>query len=340
MTDRRSLLTGSAAGLALLASPALRAQALEPVVLVTPGPGSSVSAIPELALRIGADRAEGLAVRLKFAGGGGVAIREMRSGNASFGVFGLTAAMNENLAGIRLVGLAAVEDLVPLSLMVRPALKGRVRRLADLKGLAVGVHSASLALITNSQQFLTLLLRQAGLNADSVRIVAAGQSWESQSAALRSGVIDAIVSEEPFGLRLDQAGLAFPLVRIGRPGQPAGLPGEGFLRGTLMTTPALIQQDPRLAERMVRMIQRTLAWRLENSPAEFVARLGLEGPEAVAFGTMLRDYPRQFSADGRFSEAQLAQTERFFRESSDNAAPAQALQLSSMLVDRWAGRKP
>lgn len=340
MIERRSLLSRGAAAACALALPALHAQEGESVALAVPGPGSSVSAIPELALRLGADRAEGLALRLKFTGGGGVAIRELRNGNAAFGVFGLTAAMHENLSGPHLVGLAALEDRVPLSLMVRAALKGSVRRVADLKGRAVGVHSASLATMTNSQQVLRLLLRQAGLAPDDVRLVAAGQSWESQAAALRSGVVDAIVSEEPFGLRQEREQLAFALVRLGRPDRPVGLPGEGFLRGTLISTPALVARQPALAERMVRTMQRALAWRRANGPAAVVARLGLEGPAAGAFEAMLQQYPRQFSEDGRFSAAQVAETERFFRESVDDTPEARALRLDTMLVDRWAGRKP
>lgn len=310
------------------------------MVLAVPGPGSSVSAIPELALRIGADRAEGLALRLKFTGGGGIAIRELRSGNAAFGVFGITAAMYENLGGPRLVALAALEDRVPLALMVRAALKGSVRSVADLKGRAVGVHATSLSTMTNSQQVLRLLLRQAGLEPDDVRVVAAGQSWETQAAALRSGVVDAIVSEEPFGLRQEQEGLSFPLVHLGRLDRPVGLPGEGFLRGALITTPALVAAQPALAERMVRAMQRALAWRRANGSEQVVARLGLEGAAAAAFAAMLRQYPRQFSDDGRFSTAQIAETERFFRESVDDTPEARALRLEAMIVDRWAGRKP
>jgi hypothetical protein len=145
-----------------------------PAVLATSGPGSSVSAIPELSMRIGAEWAEGVALRFKFTGGGGIAIREILAGNAQFGVFGLNAAMSQNLAELRLVGLAA-----------------------------------------------------------------------------------------------------------------------------------LVERDPLLAERMVRVVQRTLAWRRAHSPEETVAALGLTGGEAAAFGAMLRQYPQQFSADGHQADGQI-----------------------------------
>lgn len=243
--DRRHCLSAAAAGAAALALPKARGADPLVAVLATPGPGSSVSAVPELALRIGADRAEGLLLRLRFTGGGGIAIRDLYSGNAQFGVFGVSAAMNENLAGPRLVALCAVEDRVPMTLVVRQDLKGKVRQVADLRGLTVGLHSNSLQTKTNSQQFLHLLLRRAGLQPDAVRYIAAGQSWEPQAAALRSGVAEALISEEPFGLRMEQEGLGFAIVRIGVPGQTLGLPGEGFLRGALMAPPSCPTASPR-----------------------------------------------------------------------------------------------
>jgi NitT/TauT family transport system substrate-binding protein len=334
------LAAGLAAAWTLPRAGAAEAAPALPAVLATPGPGSSVSAIPELAVKIGADLAEGVALRLKFTGGGGIAIREIQSGNAQFGVFGVSAAMNENLREPRLVALAAVEDRVPLSLMVRADLKSQVRKVGDLRGRVVGQHSNSSTTITNGQQFFNLLLRQNGLTPDAVRSVAAGQSFETQADALRSGLVDAVMSEEPFGLRLEQQGLAFALVRLGLPDSPLGLPGEGFLRGTLICSAELVDAQPLLAQRMVRVVQRTLAWRRNHGAEEVAATLGLAGDEARAFSAMLRRYPDQFSVDARFSDAQIEQTERFFRESAGPTPEAQRYRLASMIVDRWAGRKP
>ncbi|MEO7334936.1 MAG: ABC transporter substrate-binding protein [Caldimonas sp.] len=313
---------------------------LRDAVLATPGPASSVSLIPELAVAIGADRTEGLAVRIKFVSGGGVAIRELLSGNVQFGVFGITAAMNENLRGDSLVALAAVENLALLSLMVRSDLRPVVRRIEDLQGRVLGIHSNSLATMTNGQQFLMLLLRQHKVSTDSVRFVAAGQSWESQSSALRGNAVDALVSEEPFSSRLEQAGLAYRLFSVGQNGESTTLPGVGFLRGTLIARRSIVDAQPDLAQRMVRTLQQTLAWRAAHSPADIVSALGLSGDEGSAFLAMLKGNPTQFSPDGKFSDAQLLQTETFFRESLGNTPESLRYRVGSMLADRWAGHKP
>jgi len=316
------------------------AKTLREVVLATPGPGSAVSLVPELAVRIGADRAEGLALRLSLVSGGGVAIRELNNGNAQFAVFGLPAAMNENLAGPHLVALAALEQQTLLSLMVRADLKPTVRRVEDLRGHVLGIHSNSLNSATTGQQFLALVLRQHQVPPESVQFIAAGQTWESQSAALQGKVADAIVSEEPFGLRLEQAGLAFALTRIGHAGDPHTLPGAGFLRGTLVARRQLVDADPALAEHMVKTMLRTLQWLRQHSPDEVVNTLGLAGAERQAFVAMLKDNPQQFSPDGKFSQAQLLETARFFRESAGHSPPTMAYSVQTMVVDRWVGRKP
>lgn len=309
-------------------------------VLATPGPASAVSLIPELAVKIGADKAEGLALRIRFVDGGGVAIRELYNGNAQFGVFGAPAAMRENLAGPRLVALAALEDRVLLSVMVRSDLRDSVRRIQDLRGRVLGIHSNSIATRTTGQQFADLALRRSDVSPDAVRYVAAGQSYETLSSMLRSRLADAVVAEEPFGVRLAQEGLAWPLFRIGHAEDPRTLPGVGLLRGTLICPRALVETQPRLAERAVRAMLRTLAWRREQSPQAVVEALGLVGAEAQSFLAMLQEHPQQYSPDGRFSEAQIAQTDVFFRESAGQSAAARRYAFDSMIVDRWSGRKP
>jgi NitT/TauT family transport system substrate-binding protein len=337
--DCLTLAAGAALG-ALWPQQACAQAGMPELVLATPGPASSVSLIPELAVKIGADRAEGIALRLKFVSGGGVAIQDLYSGNAQLAVFGAPAAMKENLERPRLVALAAIEDRAPLAIVVHSDLRSRVRRVADLRGRVVGVTSNALSSRTTGQQFLELLLREAGVPPAEVRLMAAGQSLDTQSNALRSKLADAIVSEEPFATRLVQQGIGQVLVRTGHVGSAAKLPGIGFLRGTLIAERRLVTERPDLAERAVRAMQRTLAWRQAQPVEAIVDALGLFGAERAAFAAMLRDYPRQFSTDGRFSDEQIAQTDTFFHASAQDLPAAGRYSLASMVMDTWAGRKP
>lgn len=337
---RRRLLVAGASMVACVPGVATaQGGAPTPVTLSVPGPGNSVSIPLEFAVKLGLDRAEGLALRLRFVGGGGVAIKDLLSGNADFGVFGLPAAMNTNLDQVRLVALAAIDDLPLYTLMLRADLAGRIKSVADLKGRTIGIHSNSLATKTTSHLLAELVLRTHNVPLDSVTYVAAGQSWDTQSAAFVSKTVDATMCDEPFGTRLADERLAVPLFSTGNPADARSTPGAGFLRGTLIARPELVQNRAGVAERMVRVVQRTLAELARRTPDEIATLLTLTEAERRPFIAVFARFPRQYSRDGKFSAAQLRDTEAFFRASADSPA-AQRFAIDTMLVDRWAGRKP
>jgi NitT/TauT family transport system substrate-binding protein len=309
------------------------------VTLSVPGPGGSVSLVPELAVKIGADKAEGLSLRLKFVDGGGIAIMDLNTGNSNFAVFGLPAAMHANLSESRLVALAAIDDLPLYTLMVRADLRGKVKRIEDLKGRVIGIHSNSLATKTNSQQVADLLLRSRGLSAEDVRYVAAGQTWETQSAVFIARTVDASMCDEPFGTRLVADKLAFQLYSTGNPADAKRTPGAGFLRATLIARRELADANPELAERMVKVVKRTLEWMTNHKPEEIADIFAMAGNERKSFLNVSQKYPRQFSRDGKFSTAQLRTTEIFFRASDRDNPHARDYAIDTMILDRWAGRK-
>jgi NitT/TauT family transport system substrate-binding protein len=331
-----ALLVGSALSSRGIAQP----MAATGVTLSVPGPGGSVSLPLELAVRIGADKAEGLALRLKFVDGGGVAIQDLNSGNADFGVFGLPAAMNSNVNQAGLVALAAIDDLPLYTLMVRADLRGKVARIGDLKGRAIGIHSNSLATRTTSHQVMDLVLRSHGVSPGEVSYIAAGQNWETQSSAFISGAVDASMCDEPFGTRLAAEKLAFELYSTGNPADTANTPGAGFLRAALIARRTRVDARPDLAERMIKVVLRALAWLAGRSPEQVAEALGMAGAARQSFMDVYRKYPRQYSRDGRFSKLQLRDTEVFFRASNPGNPAAQRYAIDTMIVDRWSGSKP
>jgi ABC-type nitrate/sulfonate/bicarbonate transport system substrate-binding protein len=224
--------------------------------------------------------------------------------------------------------------------MVRADLRGKVTRIEDLKGRVLGIHSNSLSTRTTSHQLAELLIRSRGLKPDDVRYVAAGQSWETQSAAFISKSVDASMCDEPFGTRLAEENLAFPLFGTGNPEDARQLPGAGFLRATLFGRRDRVDAQPALAERMVKVVLRALAWIAARGPEQIADTLGMTGLDRKSFVDAYRKYPRQYSRDGRFSRAQLQDTEVFFRATTPDNPAAAALSLSSMIVDRWAASKP
>jgi len=340
---RRALRTIGWAAWACAATARRVARAAEPaaVTLSVPGPGNSVSAPFELASRLGLDKAAGITLRLRFVGGGGVAIKDLETGNADFAAFGLPAAMVANSDGSRLVALVAMDDLPLYTLMLRTDLRGQVRSVADLRGRTIGVHSNSLATKTTSTQLAELVLRSAGVGPDAVRFVAAGQSWDTQSAVMRSRAVDASMCDEPIGARLEAEGLASVLFSTGRPEDASAVPGAGFLRATLIARRDRVEADARTAAQVVDMALRSLRWIAANSAEAMADALQLSaGAEREAFLQVRRRFARMFSTDGKFSEAQLRQTVVFTRASSPERIALQSYDLNAMVMDRWVGRKP
>lgn len=314
------------------------AHAEERIAVSYPGP-YNVSYLPlDLAPKIGADKAEGVQLVLRPVGGGGAALQQLQNRNVDFAVAGLPAAMSAKAHGNDVMAIGAVGDMAMFVLTVRADLRDKVKRPRDLAGRVVGVTSSSLTVKTISHQMAELLLKHDGLAPDQVRIAAAGQSWEEQSAKLRTGAADAILGFEPFASRLVEEGLAFELFNIGKPADAARLPGAGLLQATLITRSDVLREFPQRAEKMAAVMRRTLGWIAGRTPEEVVAALGMPDDEARAWVLkLLRRYPRLYSPDGKFSARQMQETARFYEASEGRHLP---VTLDALIDARWAGRKP
>lgn len=314
------------------------AWAQERLTVAYPGPYNVSYLALDVATKIGADRDAGVQLVPRHTGGGGAALQQLQNRNADFAVAGLPAAMSSKASGNDIVTIASVGDLAVFVLTVRADLKGKVKRPRDLEGHVVGVTSSSLSVKTISHQLAELLLKSDGLSPAQVRIIAAGQSWEEQSAVLRSKSADAILGFEPFASRLRDAGLAFFLFNLSDPADAARVPGAGLLQASLHTRTELLRSAPRQAEKMVAVMQRTLQWMAGKTPEQIVDTLQIPDVEArAALLKSLRQYPRIYSADGRFSEHQLRETALFYAASEGQSRP---VDIESLIDARWVGRKP
>lgn len=279
-------------------------------------------------------------MRLKFVAGGGVAITDLQAADVEFGVFGLPAAMAAHLKDDRLVALAVVEDRALWVMMVRNDLRTSVRKIADLRGKRIGVHSNSLTNKTVGDLITQLVLSGHGIALGEARLVSAGQNWESQTAALQSASVDAVMTDEPMASRMFAERIAYPIFSTANLQDARETPGAGFLRATLIGREDRIQADPVGAERTVKVIKRVLEWMAVHTPDQIADQLGLKGAERATFIAVSQKYPRQYSRDAKFSAKQLAETEIFFRASEADNLSAQSFSVNTMVMDRWAGGKP
>jgi NitT/TauT family transport system substrate-binding protein len=324
---------------AMLFSLSLHADPMR-ITISIPGPGATAYLPIELISKIGTDKAEGASLKILFSSSGGAAISEMLTNNADFAVVGLPSAMSNRLKDNRIIALAAVNDLPLYVLLVRQELEGKVRKISDLKGKAIGLHGESATTKTTSHQVLELILRRGGVPPDSYRTVTVGRRWESESMMLKTGAVDALIADEPHASKMIEEKVAFSLLHLGNPETRRLYAGAGFLRGALIGRSDKKDAEPEKYQTMVKIIQRTLKWISEHSPEEVTDSLGITNPdEKQRMIKLLKSQPRQFSKDGKFSNQQLAETDIFFIDSQKGNTAAESFRIESMIVDHWAGRK-
>ncbi|MDD5242015.1 MAG: ABC transporter substrate-binding protein [Sulfuricella sp.] len=325
----------------LLWVPLAQAEYLEDITLSAPGP-RNISYLPiDLISKIGADREEGVQLRIIHTGGGAVALNNLITRNTDFAVAGVPAAMSLRANGGDVVVIAPVDDAPLFVLMVRAGLKGSVKRIADLKGKVVGVNTSTRNSKTTSQQLAELLLLSGGIASDQVRIVPAGQSWEARSALLITGTADAVMGDEPFASRLLKERKVFFLANLAEPQAVKNIKGSHFLHAALETRSDVIINHPQKVEKMARILHKTLKWIASHRPEEVVEKLEITDPdERDALLFSLKKYPAAFSKDGKFSTSQLEDTDLFFHAGNKQDIKASVLQIEHMVNDKWAGRKP
>jgi NitT/TauT family transport system substrate-binding protein len=313
----------------------------ERIVISAPGP-RNISYLPvDLISKIGTDKAEGVELQVIHTGGGAVALKNLVTRNADFAVAGMPAAMSLRANGGDVVTIAAVNDAPLFVLMVRSELKTRVKRIADLKGMVIGVNTSTRNSKTTSQQLAELLLTSGGVALDSVRIVPAGQSWVEQSSLILSGTVDAVMGDEPFASRLQKDGKVFFLVNLAEPETTSAIKGANFLHAALETRSDILANEPYKAEKMVRILRNTLQWMRKHSAEEIVDRLDIKDTdERRSLIDALKKYPNAFSVEGKLSTTQLKETELFFQTTSAGDPRAGAMRIEQMVNDRWSGRAP
>jgi NitT/TauT family transport system substrate-binding protein len=337
MVGRRRFLYRSSQWLAALAFTPLAHAATRRVTLSVPGPGNLLFLPLALAPKIGADQAEGLTFDINYVGGGPQAFRAMLERNSDFSCGGLAALALQKFSGRPVICVAPITRVPAYTILVRNDLRSQVRRMADLKGRVVGVKGHVPGGRSTSQLFAEYLLAQAGVPVDQVNYVSAGQSYDSQHAALVSGTVDAVVADEPFATRLAQQKVGFVLADYHELETTRRLLGGLFLNGMLATREDVVASQPDLVERTVRTIRRTLAWIESHSAAQMVDALAPSQPEErAALREVLALRKHIYSPDGRFSGEQLDTAQRFLY-STEPEMKLRNFSVRSMVNTRWAG---
>jgi NitT/TauT family transport system substrate-binding protein len=314
------------------------AATLVPITLASAGPGNLAYLPVDLIKRIGADRDEGVDLTVHYFGGGPMAYKDMLEHNADFAVGGAPALAGLKLRGEPVTSIATVNRAPAFTLLVRSDLRGRIRKIADLRGRVIGVTTSSAKTKSTSQQVAEFALLRAGVRLDQVNFLAAGQSFEDQMAALETGAVDALMGFEPFATQVRETGMGYVLLDLHDLPTTRAAMGGLFLNTQLAARQDMLAQHPDKAERMVRVMQRTLRWIAAHRAEEVVAKLGMADTKARhALLRVLANHKAIFSPDGAFTQEQISVAERFFQETNAAISGARQFSFQSMIEPRWAG---
>lgn len=309
------------------------------IVVAMPGPNAAPYLPLELVSRIGADRKAGFVLILRHFGGGPLALKDMIERNSDFAALGMPALAGVRLTNPNLVSIAALTQAPAYVLMARQDMKQLIREPADLRGRSIGTHSGSKQGKSTARQIAEYLLMRNGVSRDEVNFVHAGQNLADYSAALRSGLVDAIVVNEPAATLLENNQLAWRLADLHDPQVARRHLGGRFLYTQLAADRETLRRQPDKARMMSSALRDTLRWMAKNNAHAIVARLNLpEGEEKQALENFLAAHKDIYSPDGRFSDEAMHNSEVFFHAVSGGDPAAARLRYADFIDTRWSGR--
>ena len=290
--------------------------ALESIVLAVPGPGSLVYLPVQLAQAIGADRAEGLDLKLRYFSGGPLAIRDLDNRNSDFAVVGMPAIASARADGITVLAIGQLSQVAMVSLMLRSDLHDRVKTISQLKGMRIGVNTSTRTARSTSQILTEYLLARAGIQSTEVQFIPTGQSREAQRAALQSKTVDAMMGDEPFASEMTRSGQVILLADLYAPRTSSSLLGGPFVHAALSTREDVFTNHPEAVRNVQRMFDRTLQWLAKHSPSEVLEALSSQpGYDAQSISStlpVLERNPGMYPLHVAWNDKAVAVTERFF----------------------------
>lgn len=305
-----------------------------------PGPRSLPFLPVELIPVLGIDQALNVQLLIRYFPSGVRALEDMLAGNAQFSAQGFTVLPAFYSKGKHVQAIAPLSGQIPpYGIVVRHDLRKQIKSVADLKGRSIGVSVGNITSKTYSQQVTEVFLLAKGIHAHEVRWVPTAQSWDGQFGALSSKSVDAVYCEEPFLSGLVRKKVGFVLSDFSDPRIKATIPGAEHLRAVLTTSAENLQQDPRSAEIMVKLLQQSFEWIFNSSADEIVKRLDVKDQdEKLDLIKVLTRNRGIYPGDVRFSRRQMDATTLFMQ--SAGILTDKNFDISTLIASQIAGVKP
>jgi NitT/TauT family transport system substrate-binding protein len=293
------LRVAGAIALALLLTPAAGAQTAAPdKVRLAVGGKSAVFYLPlSVTERLGYFKEAGLDVEIADVASGGRTLQAIIGGSADIAVGTFDHAIQMQAKHQPVVAVLQFGRYPGLVLAMRAGKADRYRSPKDLKGMKIGVTSPG----SSTNFMVSYLMVRNGLKADDASYVGTGTTATAVAAARRAE-IDAIVSSDPMITLM----LHDKLVKVVADTRTAegtqAVYGGPYPGGVVYATPAMIEKNPKVIQKVANAFVHGLRWIASHSAAD-IAKLM---PEEYALGNLpiyieaLTLSKPMYSADGMF----------------------------------------
>jgi NitT/TauT family transport system substrate-binding protein len=208
---------------------------------------------------------EGLNVTINDFKGGSQGLQALQGGSvdAVTGAYEHTIRMQvKNRPVIALIELGRFPGMV---LAVKTALKDKVKKPGDLKGMKIGVTAPG----SSTNNFVNLLVGKDGVKPDEVSIVGVGVG-ATAVAAIKRGEIDAISNLEPVISTLMRDDSVYVLADTRTEEGSKAIFGGNSTAAVLYATPEFIEKNPVTTQRLVNAFDKALKW-IAQASAEDIA---------------------------------------------------------------------
>jgi NitT/TauT family transport system substrate-binding protein len=251
-----------AAGL-LAASVGLQAAA-QPAALEKPNialaVGGSVSQMNKVAYVValykGYFKDEGLNVETSNFSSGTAALQALVGGSADVAELAYEHTLRMQTKNVALTCLIAFGRYPGNVLVVRKALQGTVKTVADLKGKTIGVSAPG----SSTQNFAAQLMERAGVPWKSATYISVG-TGSSAVAAMRTGhEIDALVNLDPAITELVDHGEAFILVDSRTEAGSRAAFGGDYLADCLTVKTDFLKANPKTSQAITNAVVHAMQW--------------------------------------------------------------------------------
>ncbi|MBC8233980.1 ABC transporter substrate-binding protein [bacterium] len=253
----------------------------------------------DLAVALDYFKDEGLEPEIVFLKGGTATAQALISGQVDFSTNSIDHAFKAAAKGKDDLRMVVLLNQTPgMVLVVASKHKDKVKTIADLKGMRLGVTSKGSA----TNMVLAFLLSKNGVKADDVTIVKAGTSTFPPS--LKNGDIDGGIAIEPFASIMLEQGDAYALQSLITADDSRKALGGPYSLTGILTRQDVINSQPDLVQRVVNAHVRALKWIRDHSEEEVANALSSEviGSDKERYIKILKKLKDFFSPDGALSE--------------------------------------